>query len=205
MNRAKLLEEFKEKAFMNAVRLFQDAALLYTQSSYPSSYALAVVAYEEIGKVHVIDRACDAICLNPEAVNDLYKMYIESPWTKDHKHKQRQAMFDANAAFSAGDNTLWAFVNSGGLEQTRKQALYVEMTHDTVQTPDRITPQKTFALIKLCHAAFHGTGDLGFSGFTAESTAKSDWLATRELGGVDSAIKTCMAHNKDIGLITNEQ
>lgn len=202
--RTTLLEDFKEKAFKNAVRLFRDAAFLYTHSSYPSAYALAVAAYEEIGKVHVIDRACDAMCMNPEAIDDLYRMYIESSWTKDHKHKQRQAMFDANDALSSGDNALQSFVNSGGLEQTRQQALYVEMTHNKIQTPVRITRQKTFTLIKLCHNAFHGTGDLAFSGFVAESTTKSEWLATRELGEVDSAMQTCMAHNKSIGLSTSK-
>jgi AbiV family abortive infection protein len=196
--RVKLLEEFKENAFKNAVRLFRDATLLYTHSSYPSSYALAVAAYEEIGKVHVIDRACDAMCMNPEAIDDIYEMYIKSSRTKNHKHKQRQAMFDANDAHPATKNTLREFVYSGRLEQTRQQALYVEMADDTIQTPNRVTSQKTFALIKLCHAAFHGTRDLGFSGFTAESTVKSEWLATRELGEVDSAMQTCIAHNSAI-------
>jgi AbiV family abortive infection protein len=61
----KLLGDFKEQAFRNATRLFRDTALLYASARYPSAFVLAVAAYEEIGKVHVIDRACDAMCLNP--------------------------------------------------------------------------------------------------------------------------------------------
>ncbi len=200
--KVKLLEDFKEKAFQNAVLLFRDAALLYTHSSYPSSYALAAVAYEEIGKVHVIDRACDDMCLNPESIDDIYKSYFKSSRTKDHKHKQQRAMADASP-LSTVKNTQ-EFVYSGGLEQTRQQALYVEMEDNSVQTPSRITSQKTFTLIELCHAAFHETADLGFSGFRAESTAKSEWLASRELSKVDEAMQTCVAHNNTIGLHTNK-
>lgn len=135
MNKIKILEDFKEKAFENAVRLFRDSAFLYMHSSYPTSYAVAVAAYEEIGKVHVIDRACDAMCMNPEAVSDLYKMYFESTWTKDHKHKQGQAMFDANRYDVTKNNSLRSFIYSGGLEQARQQALYVEMTNKEILTP----------------------------------------------------------------------
>jgi hypothetical protein len=137
-------------------------------------------------------------------VHYIYEMYFESSWTKNHKHKQRQAMFDASAITSVKDNPLWPFIKSGGLEQTRQQALYVEMTPKSIGTPERITPDKTFKLIKLCYDAFHETGDLGFSGFTASSTAKSEWLAARELGVVESAMKSCIAHSNTIGLSTNK-
>jgi AbiV family abortive infection protein len=196
--KVKLLEDFKEKAFKNAVQLFRDAALLYTHSSYSSSYALAVAAYEEIGKVHVIDRACDAMCLNPDNIDHIYEMYFKTSATKNHKRKQSQAMFDASPLDSKTNNTLSDFIYSGRLEQTRQQALYVEMVGNKVQTPNRITSRKTFELIKLCHTAFRETGDLAFSGFTATSTEKSEWLATRELGEVDSAMQICVAHNNGI-------
>ena len=93
----KQLIEFKEQTYRNAVRLFRDAALLYTHDSYPSSLAFAVIAYEEIGKLCVIDRGCDMMCMNPECANELYDMYFKGPWTTDHRHKQRQAFFDACA------------------------------------------------------------------------------------------------------------
>ena len=79
------------------------------------------------------------------------------------------------------------------------------MEHNSIQTPDRITVRKAFELIKMCHDAFHGSGDIGFSGFTAESTTRSKWLAGREIDEVDSAMKTCVEHNDAIGLNSSEQ
>jgi len=143
------------------------------------------------------------MCLNPNVIDEMYKMYFESSWTKDHKHKQRQALFDANGVYPTKDSALWSFVDSGGFEQTRQQSLYVEMTHKAVNTPDRITPRKTFRIIQLCYDAFHGTGDLAFSGFEADSTSKSEWLATRELGEVNVAMESCLKHNASIGLGEN--
>jgi hypothetical protein len=122
-------------------------------------------------------------------------MYIKSSRMTNHKYKQRQALFDANGVFPDKTDTSWQFVNSGGLEQTRQQALYVEMSQNRVRTPARITREQTFALITRCHAALHGSGDLAFSGFTADATIKSERLATRELSEVDSALQACVMHN----------
>ena len=44
------LAVFKEESYRNAVRLFQDAALLYCRASYPSSFALAVTALTELSQ-----------------------------------------------------------------------------------------------------------------------------------------------------------
>ena len=195
--KVKLLEEFKEKAFINAVQLFQDATLLYTHSSYSSSYALAAAAYEEIGKVNIIDHACDDMCLNPESIDEIYNRFFKTPLIKDHKHKQRQAAFDV---IPLSKTALQEFIYSGGLEQWRQQALYVDMVDNSIQTPSRITYQKTFSLIELCHTSFHEIEDLGFSGFTATTTAKSEWLASREFSKVDEAMKNCVVHNKTLGL-----
>lgn len=191
----KLLGDFKVQAFRNATRLFRDSALLYASARYSSAFVLAVAAYEEIGKVHVIDRACDAMCLNPEQEKELYQMYIKSSRMTNHMYKQRQALFDANDVFPDKTDRLWLFVNSGGLEQARQQALYVEISQNRVRTPARITRERTFEWITRCHAALRGSGELAFSGFTADVTTKAEWLATRELSRADSALQACVVHN----------
>jgi AbiV family abortive infection protein len=35
----------------NAARLFLDACMLYANRSFPSAYALAILAFEEVGKI----------------------------------------------------------------------------------------------------------------------------------------------------------
>jgi AbiV family abortive infection protein len=128
---------FKKSAFENAVRLFEDASLLFQSRRFPSALALAVTSFEELGKMHVIDRGCDVIdhgcdgiCLNPDAFDDIYETYFMAPWLTDHLHKQRQALFDALDLMPDQEKTLSPWVNSGGLENERRIALYVEMTID---------------------------------------------------------------------------
>jgi AbiV family abortive infection protein len=187
------LAVFKVEAYRNAVRLFQDAALLYCRDRYPSSFALAVTALEEIGKVHVIDRGCDMLCMNPHDAEEIYDMYFKSSWLTDHKHKQSQTLFDAMG--KEPSDTVWKFVRSSGLEQARQQGLYVELQDKDIKTPARITREKAFDILKLCHEAFAGSGDIAFSGFEAYSTKKSEWLATDAIQAVLTSFNECKAHN----------
>lgn len=185
------LSKFKREAFRNAVRLFCDACLLYTNGSYPSSYSLAVASYEELGKVHVIDRACDGMCLNPKTKAEIYKMYLEGRWLSDHIHKQKQALFETNLATINENDYKTRFVFSGGLEKSRQQALYVELESAEVRTPSRITKEKSLALIKDIKQAIEASGDIGFSGFDAFSNSKSEWQFEEQMDLVRSAFKLC--------------
>ena len=192
----KLLAEFKKEAYRNAIRLFRDAALLYSHGAYPSSFFLAVAAFEEVGKAHVIDRGCDMICMNPDNADDLYDMYFRSAWLTDHRHKQRWAFFDANGIMPSRKNPAWMHIDTGGLEYARQQALYVELSNKKVGTPQRVKKEKTFDMLTKCQEAIIGTGDLGFSGFAAESTSKSEWLINQAIDEVKGAFERCVEHNK---------
>jgi AbiV family abortive infection protein len=123
---------FKRSAFENAVRLFDDPSLLFQGRRFPSAFALAVTSFEELGKMHLIDRGCDAICLNPEAFDQIYEMHFTGPWLTDHLHKQRRALFDALHLTPDQEKTLLAWVDSGGLENERRIALYVELAFNGV-------------------------------------------------------------------------
>ncbi len=186
------------------------------------------------------------MCMNPECANELYDMYFKGPWTTDHRHKQRQAFFDACARWPSqqaevkttkvtgkatvsgvtadvysyadflqsqgmkpaaalrkakasiggrGDHA-WRYINSGGLEQTRQQALYVELSDKKIGTPHRVTRVKAFDVIMRCREAFFGIADLGYSGFNCESTSKSEWLASLARDEIELAFEMCSAHNK---------
>ena len=190
------LSDFKREAYLNAVRLFRDSALLYTHDAYPSAYAIAVTAFEEIGKVHVIDRGCDAMCMNPDNAEALYETYFDSGWTTNHKHKQRWAFVDALEALPSQENPAWRYIDSGGLEYARQQALYVEMSKKKVEAPLRINSAKAFDQLSKCRDAIAGTGDLGFNGFAAEPTSKSEWLTNQAMDEVNAAFERCVAYNK---------
>ena len=185
------LSTFKKLAFENSVRLFEDAVDLFHKGSYPSAFFLAVASFEELGKVHVIDRGCDMICMNPESFDQLYEMYFKGSWLSDHLHKQRQALFDAVGIIPTEEDPLWRWINSAGLEKERQNALYVEMEGDRIQTPQRITKEKALMVLKLCLDGLDGTGDLAFNGFGAYTSNKSEWLAQRTLDHVRELYGTC--------------
>jgi AbiV len=50
--------------YANAARLFLDACMLYTNRSFPSAYALAILALEEVGKIQMMDHVCFEAVLN---------------------------------------------------------------------------------------------------------------------------------------------
>ena len=185
------LATFKRLAFENSVRLFEDAVSLFHMSRYPSAFALAVASFEELGKVHVIDRGCDMICMNPDSFDQLYKLYFKGNWLSDHLHKQRQALFDAVGIVPSENDYLWRWIDSAGLEKERQIALYVEMEGDRIQTPQRITKEKILRVMKLCLDGFDGTGELAYSGFEAYSSSKSEWLAQRALAHIKELYGTC--------------
>lgn len=177
---------FKKSAFENAVRLFQDASQLFQSRRFPSAFALAVTSFEELGKMHVIDRGCDAICLNPDAFDQIYEMYFTGPWLTDHLHKQRCALFDAlDRAFDQEKTLAW--VDSGGLENERRIALYVEMTNRSVNSVDRITEAKAKRVLDLCYSGLVDSAKLAFNGVGAEASAKVDWLAATAIKQIEAA------------------
>ena len=90
---------------------------------------------------------------------------------------------------------MWKFVDSGGLEEARQQALYVELQDKDIKTPASITREKAFAILNRCHEAFAGSGDLAFSGFTANSTKKSESLAKYRIQALLTSFDECKAHN----------
>ncbi len=185
------LAQFKKSAFENAVRLFDDASLLFQSRRFPSAFALAVTSFEELGKMHLIDRGCDAICLNPDAFDQLYEMYFRGPWLTDHLHKQRRALFDALNLAPDHEQALSAWVHSGGLENDRRIALYVEMTQKSIHTADRITRAKAKRVLDLCHSGLVTSAELAFNGFAAIPSAKADWQAAIAVKQIEDAHARC--------------
>jgi AbiV family abortive infection protein len=50
--------------YANAARLFLDACTLYQSHAFPSAYSLAILAFEEVGKVQMMDHVCFEAVLN---------------------------------------------------------------------------------------------------------------------------------------------
>lgn len=119
------LSEFKRETFRNSVRLFRDACLLFSKDRYPTAYSIGILSYEELGKTHAIDRACDLMCLNPESREQLYKDYIEGEFLYDHLYKQRRANSDTVMFFEKDASAKSHFIQNGGLEVGKHKGFYV--------------------------------------------------------------------------------
>lgn len=187
------LSEFKREAFRNAVRLFRDACLLFSGRRYPTAYGIGVLAYEELGKVHSIDRACDAMCLNPESRDEFYDMYIAGDWLYDHLHKQRRAHADTLLMLESLESAKTLSIHSGGLEVAKQQAFYVELMDGRAMTPLRVSREKSLGLLRDILKAIEMSGDIGFNGFICHSTPQSEWQAAELLKQAQEAFAQCEA------------
>ncbi len=112
-----VLSELKIEAWRNAVRLFRDACALYSARGYASSYALAVLAFEELGKAYGIDRVCDAICLNPESREEWLEHLLSNGFLTNHRWKQESAYFDSIPGNPRTSDGKARFIGGGGWGQ----------------------------------------------------------------------------------------
>ena len=80
------LSKLKAEIYTNAVRLFIDACTLYKKRSYASSFALAILSFEELGKLEMVDHICDDISINPDSnPQDFLNHLFSRPMFFNHK------------------------------------------------------------------------------------------------------------------------
>ena len=185
------LAGFKREAFRNCVRLFRDACLLLQRGSHPSAYGVAVLAYEELGKAYAIDWACDAMSMNPEDRDHIYDGLLADDALHDHLFKQRRAYADTAMMQERILPGKTHFIDSGGLKVSKQQAFYVELIGPSVMTPSRITRDKASGLLRDVLNAIEMSGDIGFNGFSSESTPQSERQAGEILTQAREAFAQC--------------
>lgn len=117
------LARIGELSFQNAVRLHKDAILLYKKGSFASAYFLSVLAVEELGKVHMIEKGL--------AWDDGLGDYDQEFLRILYDHSMKQSYFYNNSYFHSWfDGTVKhkAFIESignGGLEKIKQNSVYV--------------------------------------------------------------------------------
>jgi AbiV family abortive infection protein len=182
------LSELKQEAFKNAVHLFCDACLLYRAGSYPSSYGLAVLSFEELGKVLSLDRLAEMLGQLPDKDRSLAE-YADR--LHSHEHKQGWADRDGLQMSRRHSKTKTNFISNRGLSDGKEQAFYVESRKGQVLTPSRITRSKAATLIHDVLASLEASGDIGFNGFWCMSTPQSEYLAGKQLAAARLALEEC--------------
>lgn len=134
----KKLARIGELSFKNAIRLHKDSILLYKKGSFASAYFLSVLAMEELGRVHMIEKT---------SLNPLVEEW-EQPFLKMlYDHSMKQGYFYTHSYFYSwfdGSAKHKAFIESigkGGLERTKQESVYVGLPRSkkTVDTKGRLS------------------------------------------------------------------
>ena len=135
----KKLEKIGELSFKNAVRLHKDAIILYKKKSFASSYFLSVLALEEMGKVHIVEKM-----LSWEGDLEEYEQkFLELLYD----HSKKQGYFYNNSYFNdwiSGKPKHRSFVESvwkGSLEKEKHKSVYVGLPKDkkVIDTKGRLS------------------------------------------------------------------
>ncbi len=144
----KKLEKIGELSFKNAVRLHTDSAILYKKGSFASAYFLSVLAIEELGKVHMIEKAL--------GWDDSLGEYEQEILNKLYDHSTKQGYFYHNSYFknwfdgTAKHKAFLDSISKGELEKTKQNSVYVGLPKnrrvvDTVgklSSPFKVTDKK---------------------------------------------------------------
>ena len=175
------LSKLKAEIYTNAVRLFIDACTLHKKRSYASSFALAILSFEELGKLEMVDHICDDISINPDSnPQDFLNHLFSRPMFFNHKNKQAWA---ADPIFDFRKKR-FKDIAKGVLEQSKQAALYVGYFNRRIRSPRMITPKKSFNELSMVLNKFTEVDDLGFNGFNCLSNAQSRAKAKRWLGKI---------------------
>jgi len=134
MKNLKKVAKMSRLAFLNALRLHSDSIFLYKKKSYPSSFLLAVLAQEELGKTFLLE---DHVyrTRTSEKTDELDleygKLFLEG--LKSHKIKQGRFSREADDVWKYRGNRYPREVreiSSGALDERKQNATYVGLTKD---------------------------------------------------------------------------
>jgi AbiV family abortive infection protein len=177
----KTLSRIKEEVYINAVRLFCDACILYKEHSYPSSYAFAILSFEELGKLEMIDHICDDIIINPDSNPQEYLNHLFSrKMLFSHVNKQFWSSFQLK-----GFTKRTKQITNRELEKNKQDALYVGYANRRIRSPKQISAIKAYTELSITFDKFKDTADIGFNGFDCFSDAQSRAKSKRYLKKIE--------------------
>jgi AbiV family abortive infection protein len=151
----------------NAARLFVDACTLYRAGGYASAYAVAILAYEELGKLPLVDHiAFEAVLDKGSYLMDSEKMdHLFSRKTfYSHINKQGWGLGLYYRKKDTKKSRVEMLIHSDKLEIHKQDAFYVGFNNGRIASPQRFRATHAYRQLKYTLGAFYGTGDLPFYG-----------------------------------------
>lgn len=151
----KKLMRIGELSFKNAIRLHKDSITLYKKKSFAGAYFLSILAMEEFGKIHMIEKGIGW----DDGLGDFDQEFLKMLYS----HVGKQCYFYHNSYFkswSDGNLKHKAYIESvgkGKLEKIKHSSVYVGLprTHKIIDTkgrlsnPFKITDKTTFKQITI--------------------------------------------------------
>ena len=183
----KTLAKLKAEIYVNAVRLFCDACVLFKNRSYPSAYGLAILSLEELGKLEMVDHICDDISINPHCdPQEFLEQLFSRQMFFSHKNKQ---IWASDTIFNFKKKRV-RDIEEGSLDRAKQDALYVGYLNRRIRSPKKVCSHKAYAELTIVFDKFKDIQDLGFNGFDCLSDAQSKGKAKRYLTILQKAFKS---------------
>jgi AbiV family abortive infection protein len=180
----------EQQLFFNAYNLLMDACLLYHSKSYSTAFALAVLAYEELGKLHVIDHVgTEARLSEPESRREQLEHLFSREVALNHKVKQRWAL-------ALTQNRYSNLYHDGRLDHLKQAAFYVGFRNGRIRLPSRLSAMTAFHQIKRVVTLFKNTKDLPFLDLFEESTADTLQIANKYILSAQSTVASLATPKK---------
>lgn len=178
----KTLSKLKEEVYINAVRLFCDTCTLYKVHAYPSSYAFAILSFEELGKLEMIDHICDDIIIN---LDSNPQEFLDHLFSREMFFSHANKQMWASDLFLRGITKRIKQIANGKLDKNKQNAIYVGYTNRRIRSPKRISAIKAYTELTITFDKFKDISDLGFNGFECWSDAQSRAKAKRYLKKIE--------------------
>jgi AbiV family abortive infection protein len=162
----------EERIYENAARLFEDACALYEARSFPSSYALGILAYEELGKLAMVDHVGFEAHLSDKASRwDRLEHLFSHKMFYSHTNKQAWGAYKPmkGGKFARVEEHLY----SGKLEQNKQDALYVGFRKKRVIVPEKFVASYPYNHLKYTLGLFEEIADLPFVWVFEKSTKRT--------------------------------
>lgn len=149
----------EQQLYHNAHNLLVDACILYQHRSYPTAFALAVLAYEELGKMHLLDHINAESHGLPKQRRDQLDQFFSRNLGFSHLIKQRWALFETKKqSFSE-------LYNNGHLDRLKQACFYVGFRKGRILPPDRIKARTAYQQIKRVLMLARNSEDIAFLDF----------------------------------------
>ena len=175
----------------NAVRLFLDACALYRIKSFPSAYALSILAYEELGKMEMVDHVGFEEMFNGHARMNSYRMEHLFSRKMFYSHLNKQSWGVNRRPDGSPVPKMEQRIYDGKLESDKQNALYVGFIAGRIHNPSRFRASHVRRQLRYALQAFVEIADIPFYSITEGSTSASRRRAKKIIGTLQEAFNSC--------------